>query len=187
MQMRSPVAAVVALLAICPVTFARGSHDWTNVQKLKRGAKIVITFWAENPVQGRFESATVDYLRITVGDARRGAAVRQIAREKIWTVTHIKGPRLGDPDAWLRNGAMIGGAIGLTVGIVRDARGEPGGGANWLLDGAAGAGLGFFGGCVGALGTGTVALFRHDKLIYMDVRPVSSFPELNSLVTRRSP
>jgi hypothetical protein len=181
------MAALVALVAICPMTFAKGSHSWDNVQRLKHGAKIAVTLWADNPVEGRLEFATPAYLRISIGDSRRGASVRQIARERIWSVTYIKGPRLRDPDPLIRNGALIGGAAGLGIGIVRDVRSEPGAGANWFLDAFAGAGLGFLGGCMAAEGKGIVGLFRHDKLIYINERPLSSFPELSPPRAEQNP
>jgi hypothetical protein len=174
--------AAVISVALCSASFARQSHDWADVEKLKPGAKIVVTFWADNPVAGRFESASSSGLRMTIGSKRRGAVVKQFAREDVWTVTHIAGPRLGEPDVWILNGALIGGAAGLTLGVVRDAKREPGAGANWLLDGVAGAGLGFFGGCAAAAGKGIVGLFRHDQLVYRDPRAASSFPELHSQV-----
>jgi hypothetical protein len=174
--------AALLSLALCSASFARRSHDWADVEKLKPDAKILVTFWTDNPVEGRFESASSSIFRITIGSMRHGAVVKQFPREDVWTVTHIVGPRLGEPDVWMRNGALIGAAGGLTLGIIRDAKGAPGAGANWFLYGVAGAGLGFLGGCAAATGKGIGALFRHDKLVYQDPRAASTFPELHSQV-----
>jgi hypothetical protein len=175
---RISTLALLCLLCARPLS-ARDRHEWNNVEKLKAGSKVLVALWNQNPIEGRFQSATGTVLRIVVASPGRGHAVREFPRESVWSIQQLRGPRLGDPDSWMRKGALIGGSGGVTIGIIRDARGEPGAGLNWFVDGLAGAVLGFFASCAVAAATGIVALFRHDRVIYLDARPPASFPELN--------
>lgn len=178
------VWVVLIMVVLAPESFARRSYDWGNVLKLKRGTKILVTFRDDGPLEGRLVSANQSEIRMLTGDTRHGTLLRAFSRPTIASVTHVKGPRLRDPDPWIKRGALLGAATGITVGVVRDSRAGSGRGGYWLIDGLAGAGLGFLGGCAAAAGKAFVALARHDELIYVDKRPVRRFSESGSLRQR---
>ena len=69
-------------------------------------------------------------------------------------------------------GAAAGGAAGVGVGIARDAK--YGNNGRWVVDGFAGAVLGFFGSCVALAGVAAFHLTQspgHHKVIYEDDGP----------------
>lgn len=69
-------------------------------------------------------------------------------------------------------GAVAGGAIGVGTGAIGDAK--HGNNGRWLVDGFAGAVLGFFASCAVLAGVAVVhaaQLPRHTKVIYEDNNP----------------
>lgn len=145
-------------------------HDWDNLAKLKPESKISVELWSDAPVEGRFDSVSGDLLRVRTGNGQSGYQTLELPRERIRLISHIRGPQPRDPVPAMRRVALIGAAGGATIGIVRDVKGGPAAGINWLVDGMAGAALGFFVDCGIVAGTGVVTVFRHNRVIYVDKR-----------------
>lgn len=166
--MRQTVLSLFLVVFSLPLYAKR--HDWDNLAKLKPGNKISVELWAEAPVEGRFDSATESILRVRTSNSQWGSQTLELPRERIRLVRQIRGPQPRDPVPAMRNAALIGAAGGATIGVVRDVKGGPAAGINWLVDGIAGAALGFFVDCGIVAGTGVVTVFRHNRVIYVDKR-----------------
>jgi len=152
------------LLSLCGRSVAQHRHEWSKVEKLKPGAKVLVTLWTGEEIQGRVESVGKASLGIRTSSSWK--PLQRFARADIQTIVHLRGPKLPDPERWMRNGALIGGAAGVTSGAIQDA--TQGNNGRVLTQGLAGAGLGFFASCATLAGVGAVALVRHDQLVYDD-------------------
>ncbi len=106
----SGLALVIALAQVSPVVGqqrAEGSREWSVVQKIVEGEKIVVRTLAGDKVEGRFKSAT-DTSIVILRDGKDFS----IARDDIRRVSH-KGGKSRSTAALI--GAGIGGGGGALV------------------------------------------------------------------------
>jgi hypothetical protein len=145
-------AILVLMLVLAPVTRAGVSRSWNNVEKLKPGAPIAVMLWNGGKIRGLLVSAgdrglRIDvYARFPVGTSR----VRDVSRRNIRKIVLVRAEQnLPGPASWAKRGAMVGGAAGVGLGVHDDIKYRSScGGICWLIDGAAGAGLGYWAGCL---------------------------------------
>jgi len=160
--MRRILVVGLVLLSFCGQSLAKDRQDWSRVEKLKPGAKVLVTLWTGEEIAGRVDSVGQGSLGIRTSSSWK--PLQRFARAEIQAIVHLRGPKLPDPDRWMRDGALIGGAVGVTSGAIQDA--TQGNNGRVLTHGLAGAGLGFFGSCAAMAGVGAVALVHHDRLVY---------------------
>jgi hypothetical protein len=179
--MRRTLAVVLAVLSIAPGLPARTKHDWDNVMKLKSGAPVLILLWNGDWLDGRIETVTDAELQLdTSATANARTGWRQpITRASIRRIVRLREheSHVPSPNHLLGAGALIGGVTGITIGAIADAKGNVQG--KWILDGFAGALLGFFGAGVVAAAVGIAGIAHdshHHRIIYEDAgpRPASS-------------
>src|SRR5579864_8802738 len=170
--MRRTLAILLSILLLVPGAPAQTLHDWSNVEKLKQDAPVLIQLWTGEKVRGHFINVSDDILRLAAYDfsSYGDTYLREISRADIRRIELVRRDQnLPNPRSWAIGGALIGGAAGVGLGIQRDISEKPAcGGACWFLDGAAAAGLGAM---TGLMAAGVVEIghvFRHNKLIYED-------------------
>ena len=162
--MRCILVVGLILLSFCGQSLGQNRHDWSKVEKLKPGAKLLVTLWTGEKIEGRID--TVGKASLGLRTSSSWKPFQRFARADIQTIVHLRGQKLPNPERWMRNGALIGGAVGVTSGAIQDATQSNSGRA--LTHGLAGAGVGFFASCAALAGAGAVALVHHDKLVYED-------------------
>jgi len=160
--MRRGLILLIITLAVSPAVLARTNQDWGKVGRLKPGSKVLVILWTGDEIQGRLKSVSPTGLSLVTGSSWK--PLQEIARDDIRRIVHLRGPKLPDPERWMRDGALIGGAAGVTTGAIQDA--TQGNNGRVLTKGLAGAGMGFFGSCVALAGVGVVATAHHSKVVY---------------------
>lgn len=170
--MRRTLAILLSIALLAPVASGQTAHEWSNVEKLKPDAPVLIQLWTGEKVRGHFIDVSDDVLGLAAYDYSSFGAtyLREINRADIRKIELVRRDQgLPNPKSWAIGGAIIGGAAGVGLGIHRDIN-EPTacGHACWLIDGLAGAGGGYMMGLITSAGTLTIHAFRHNKLIYED-------------------
>ena len=155
------------LLSVCPQVFA-SKRDWERVKRLKHGTAVYVILDKGQPVSGRIDAADDHGLRVATVYPWDNGVDEQVGRANVRRVVKLRHPVLPDPEKVLIGGMLAGGAVGAVAGGISDAKNGHNG--RWLVDGLAGAGLGFLGACMTEAGFGVVALFRHDKVVYERTR-----------------
>ena len=166
--MRRTLVTLLAILLFSTTLFARGRYDWERVEKLKPGTPVAVSLWSGSTISGRVTSVSSTALRLNTfypPDIGTGSP-QEFGRANIRRIVHIRRPKLPNPGDWMLTGALIGGGVGLTVGVVRDIHHHEN--YNWFTGALAGAGLGFFSSCAVLAGVGVVALVHHSTLVYED-------------------
>lgn len=169
--MRQILAILIAALLAAPAISARDAHDWANVKKLNPGTHVRVLLWSGESLGGELDAVSDSTLRLSVADssvAQTGWS-RTLDRAGIHRVSRVRRNDPPNPNHWLIAGAVAGGAAGVAVGAVQDAkRGTSG---RWLLDGFGGAVLGFV---ASVAVVGTVAIVKtarnssHVRVVYED-------------------
>jgi hypothetical protein len=169
--MRRILTALLIALLFAPELPARSNRDWEDVKKLKPGTSVEIWLWSGENLSGEIDDVSDTGLRVVMVNRShtRLGPLREVDRETIRRIASFRKPHLPDTGRWMLRGVLVGGAIGLTAGVVSDAR--HGGNYHWFEGALGGAGLGFFASCA-ALGTvGIVELARglhRRKVVYED-------------------
>ncbi len=166
--MRKLLGTLFAVLLFAPMVFARGSHGWERVEKLKPGTTVLISLWSGETVSGRIETVSPTALQLRTLDREDIgiAQLQELGRANIRRIIHIRQPNLPDPQRWMLNGALIGGGMGLISGAIYDVNHHEN--YNWFTGALGGAGLGFLASCAVLAGVGVVGLFHHSTLVYED-------------------
>ncbi|HLV94723.1 MAG TPA: hypothetical protein VKS44_06000 [Candidatus Acidoferrales bacterium] len=168
--MRRFLALLIAVPLVVPALPAR-SNKWTNVMKLKPGTSVEILLSSGENVSGSIDSASDTGIRLAVPDPtnEQDNGMRTIDRSNIRRVARIVyHPRhLPNQEKWLTIGAVGGGVIGATAGGIADI--NHGTNGSWLLDGFAGALVGFFASCAALAVVAVVTVARptyRSKVVY---------------------
>ena len=164
--MRRALAILLSVAVFAPHLSAQSTRSWENVEKLKPGTPLRILLWNGEQISGKVDGTSETELRLIMRDSER-TIDRTIDRSEIRRIVRIRHGDLPDPDRWMIRGALIGGAIGVTQGAIRDSTHHSNQGS-WLTGGLAGAVLGFFASCAALTGVGVVALVHHDTVVYED-------------------
>lgn len=168
--MRRTLTALLIVLSLAPELPARANRGWEDVKKLRAGTSIEIWLWSGENLWGEVDDVSDLGLRvIMVSRTHTRLGPRQVDRGTIKRIAIFRKPHLPDPERWMLTGALAGGGIGLTEGVVSDAR--QGGNYHWFEGALGGAGLGFFASCaaLGAVGIVDVARGLHRrKVVYED-------------------
>lgn len=137
---------------------------------------VYVSLWKGQPVSGRVVLVDEHGLEIATRYPWDNGIPEKIARENVARIVLVHHPVLPDPQKVISGATLIGGAAGATAGAISHTDRESG---RWVLDGIAGAGLGFFVGCVAEAGFGTAALFHHDRVVYEGVYRNSGYSDAN--------
>jgi hypothetical protein len=168
---RTLIALLIALLLV-PDLPARGNHDWDNVKKIKPGTTLEIQLKSGDQFYGELDQVSDSGLRIYAADNNSAQTNWQhdLDRKQIRRIVRFRrSSHLPNPTRWMAIGAVAGGAIGVGAGAIGDAK--HGNNGRWLVDGFAGALLGFFASCAVLAGVAVVhaaQLPRHTRVIYED-------------------
>ena len=155
------------LLSVCPQMFAN-KRDWEHVKRLKHGTSVYVILEKGQPVSGRIVCADDRGLRVATRYPWDNGVPEQVGRANVRRVVKLRHPVLPGPEKVIIGGTLAGGAVGAVAGGISDAKN--GNNGRWLVDGLAGAGLGFLGACMTEAGFGVVAIFRQDKVVYERTR-----------------
>jgi len=173
--MRRTLIALLIALLIVPDLPARTNHDWDNVKKIKPGTTLEIQLKSGDQLYGELDQVSDSGLRIYAADDKSAQTNwhRDLDRNQIRRIVRFRrSSDLPNPSRWMAIGAVAGGAIGVGAGAIGDAK--HGNNGRWLVDGFAGAVLGFFASCAVLAGVAVVhaaQLPRHTKVIYEDNNP----------------
>jgi hypothetical protein len=173
--MRRTLIALLIPLLLVPDLPARSNHDWDNVKKVKPGTTLEIQLKSGDQLYGELDQVTDSGLRFYSVDPNFPQTnwQRDLARNQIRRIVRFRrSSDLPNPKHWMAIGAVAGGAIGVGAGATGDAR--HGNNGRWLIDGFAGALLGFFASCAVLTGVAVVhaaQLPRHTRVIYEDNSP----------------
>ena len=171
---RTLIALLIALLFV-PNLPARTNHDWDNVKKVKPGTTLEIQLKSGDELYGELDQVSDSSLRIYAAGNNSAQTnwQRDLDRNQIRRIIRFRrSSDFPNPARWMAIGAVAGGAIGVGAGAIGDAK--HGNNGRWLVDGFAGAVLGFFASCAVLTGVAVVhvaQLPRHTKLIYEDNSP----------------
>ena len=171
---RTLIALLVALLMV-PDLPARTNHDWDNVKKIKPGTILEIQLKSGDHVYGELDQVSDSALRIYAADNNSAQTnwQRDLDRKQIQRIVRFRrSSDLPNPAHWMAIGTVAGGAIGVGAGAIGDAK--HGNNGRWLVDGFAGAVLGFFASCAVSAGVAVVhaaQLPHHTNVIYEDNNP----------------
>lgn len=163
--MRRALAVLITILLFAHELPARSHRDWENVEKLKRGSRVLIFLSNGVDLSGRIDAVSDAGLRLDTSDDRAGfrtGSLSEVDRKTVRRIVLV--PRLPDSHRWMIAGTLIGGAAGVTAGGISDAR--HGNNGRWLGAGFAGAVLGFFASRTALAVVGGVEVFHHDRIIY---------------------
>jgi hypothetical protein len=169
--MRQILAVLLAALLAAPAISARDAHDWANVKKLNPGTPVRVLLWSGESLGGELDAVSDSTLRLSVADssAPQTGWSQTLDRASIHRVSRARRNDPPNPNHWLIGGAVAGGAAGVIVGAVQDARRGTSG--RWLLGGFGGAVLGFVA-AVAAVGTVAIAKTArnasHVRVVYED-------------------
>lgn len=174
--MRRVVAAVLALLLLCPALPARDIHNWRNVEKLRRGSTVKVVLWNGGEIDGRIEFATDSTVEVDASnvDAYDAHSIQTIDRTSIRRVIRLRGAvYFPDERRWGAIGAVGGGAAGaLSAGI------SYGDGFHAFFGGLGGALFGWLGGMISSAVVVLVQIprahSRHPKTIFEAAQPPSA-------------
>lgn len=174
--MRRAVAAVLALLFLCPALPARDIHNWRNAEKLRRGSTVKVVLWNGGEIDGQIEFATDSAVQVAASnvDAYDPNSIQTIDRASIRRVIRLRGALyLPDGRRWGAIGAVGGGAAGaLSAGI------SYGDGVHAFFGGLGGALFGWLGGMISSAVVVLVQLpraySRHPKTIFEAAQPPSA-------------
>lgn len=173
--MRRTLTALLIALLFVPDLPARSNHDWDNVKKVKPGTTLEIQLKNGDHLYGELDQVSDSALRIYAADNNSAQTnwQRDLDRTQIRRIVRFRrSSDFPNPARWMTIGAVAGGAIGVGTGAIGDAR--HGNNGRWIVDGFAGAILGFFASCAVLAGVALVhvaQLPRHTKLIYEDNSP----------------
>jgi hypothetical protein len=173
--MRRTLIALIITLLLVPDLPARSKHDWDNVKKVKPGTTLEIQLKSGDHVYGELDQVSDSGLRIYAADNNSAQTnwQRDLDRKQIQRIVRFRrSSEFPNPARWMAIGAVAGGAIGVGAGAIGDAK--HGNNGRWLVDGFAGAVLGFFASCAVLAGVGVfhaAELPRHTKIIYEDNSP----------------
>src|SRR5260370_4427789 len=120
--MRKLLGTLFAVLLFAPMVFARGSHGWERVEKLKPGTSVLISLWSGETVSGRIETVSPTALQLRTLDLEDIgiAQLQEFGRANIRSIIHLRRPNLPDPQRWMITGALVGGGVGLASGAIYD-------------------------------------------------------------------
>ena len=168
--MHKALASLFLVLWFCSAMFARATHGWDRVEKLKPGTAVLISLWNGRLISGSVDAVGPAALRIDTADPEVGVgSLEEFGRADIRRIVRTRGRNLPDPERWMLIGTLIGGGVGFTSGAIYDVAHHEN--YHWLAGGFGGAVLGFFGSCAILAGVGVVDLFRHHStLVYEDTR-----------------
>ncbi|HEX5424232.1 MAG TPA: hypothetical protein VFW94_11835 [Candidatus Acidoferrales bacterium] len=166
--MRRVIAAVLAILLLCPGLPARDIQKWRNVEKLRRGTTVVVVLCNGGEINGQVEFATDSAVQVAAfnTDAYETSSIQTIDRTSIRRVIRVRAALyVPDQQRWGAIGAVGGGTAGaLSAGI------SYGDGAHAFLGGLAGA---LLGGLAGMIASAVVmiaqaprAYFHHPKIVF---------------------
>jgi hypothetical protein len=169
--MRRTLTALLIVLLLAPELPARSNRDWEDVKKLRPGTLLEIWLWSGENLSGEIGEVSDAGLRVVIVNRAhsRFGPLREVDRGTIRRIASFQNPHLPNPGRWMLTGALAGGAIGLTAGVVSDAK--HGGNYHWFEGALGGAGLGFFASCAALGAVGFVALARglhRRKVVYED-------------------
>lgn len=168
--MRRTLPALLIVLLLSSELPARTNRGWEDVKKLKPGTSVEVWLWSGENVSGEIDDVSDTGLRVIMVDrTHTRLGPRHVDRGTIRRIAIFRKPHLPDPERWMLTGALGGGAIGMTAGVVSDAR--HGGNYNWFEGALGGASLGFFASCAALSAVGIVELARgvhRRKVVYED-------------------
>jgi hypothetical protein len=168
--MRRTLTALLILLFLAPELPARTNRGWEDVKKLKPGTSVEVWLWSGEDLWGEIDEVSDTGLRvIMVNRTHTRLGPRQVDRGTIRRIVIFRKPHLPDPERWMLTGALAGGTIGLTAGVVSDVR--HGGNYHWFEGALGGAGLGFVASCAALAAVGIVDSARglhRRKVVYED-------------------
>jgi hypothetical protein len=167
--MRKTFVIMFAVLSFTPAMFAKSSHDWERVEKLKSGTPVLISLWSGRLISGSVDAVGADALRIDTADRDVGVgSLIDFGRTDICRIVRVRRTSSPEPQRWMARGALIGAGVGFTAGGIYDATHHEN--YNWIRGGLGGAALGYFGSAAVLAGVATVDLYHHDNLVYEDQR-----------------
>lgn len=157
MRPSKKLPAILLILLLMPsLLFAQKNlSDWSNVEKLKPGTKVIVTTRKGREFVGEKRQTTDDTLFMEVGLPGSGTRVISVPREEIGEVRKGK-------SNWMYPliGAAIGVAAGVAIGSTADHPGSDDPGLGKLVGGG-------LGGLIGS-GTGSViAKTKRWKKVYI--------------------
>ena len=168
--MRRTLTALLILLLLAPDLPARTNRNWEEAKKLKPGTSVEVWLWSGEDLWGEIDEVSDTGLRvIMVNRTHTRLGPRQVDRGTIRRIAIFLRPHLPDPERWMLTGALAGGTIGLTAGVVADAR--HGGNYHWFEGALGGAGLGFVVTCAALAAVGIADSARglqRRKVVYED-------------------
>ena len=167
---RKLIAVGFIVLSLTSAGWAKNTHDWEQVEKLKPGTTILIALWNGRLIDGSVDAVGPSSLRMNTADPEVGVgSLEEFDRVNIRRIVHIRRPGMPEPERWMLIGALAGGAIGLTAGVIDDLSHHEN--YHWFTGGVGGAGVGFLASCTILAGWGVAELFHHHRtLVYEDPR-----------------
>jgi hypothetical protein len=168
--MRRTFATMLIVLLFVPELPARSNHDWENVRKLKRGVTVEVLLSSGENIRGELDGVSDTGMQIATAGGNidpRVGWLRDVDRGSIRRIVRIRHPNLPDSKRWMIVGAVAGGAVGVTTGAVGDI--GHGNNGRWIVQGLAGAGIGFFVSCAALATVASVQLAqlpRHRQIVY---------------------
>lgn len=119
--MRRVVAAVLAILLLCPGLPARDIHKWRNVEKLRRGTTVMVVLWDGSELNGQVQFATDSAVQVAASntDAYETSSIQTVDRRSIRRVIRVRAALyVPDQQRWGVIGAVGGGTAGaMSAGI----------------------------------------------------------------------
>jgi hypothetical protein len=160
------LATLLIILLFAPELPARGSHDWDDVKKLKRGTVVEISLWSGDYLRGDVESVSDSKLQIATTDpsAAQTNWLRDLDRNAVRKIVRPSDAQLHDPRRWMIGGAVAGGAVGLGIGVHTDINQHQK--YQWFEGAFAGAVLGFVAGLVALAVADTAQLGHRHQVVY---------------------
>jgi hypothetical protein len=170
-RIRQFLAIILAALLAAPALPARDIHDWANLKKVKLGTPVHVQLWTGETLGGELDAVSDSTVRLSVADSSAPQAgwSRTVDRASIHRVARVRHTDPPNPNHWLIGGAVAGGIAGIAAGAVQDAK--HGNNGRWVVDGFAGAVLGFVAAVAvvgGVLVVKTVSSSSHVRVVYED-------------------
>lgn len=144
---RSVALVLVLALLFLPSVLRAQTSDERVPAIVKAGLKVSIVDDQGRQIDGRVDGVSTGVIRLS----RRGA-IEEIALDRV--------VRIDEPDG-LRNGALAGLGVGLSLGLLGAAVQTRGAEAKWVLAGILYQGVAFT-----LLGTGIDAVFNNRRTLY---------------------
>jgi hypothetical protein len=134
-RLNKPLAVLLVLSLTPGLLFAQQNlSDWSNVEKLKPGTRIIVSTRKGIEFAGVKRQSTDDTLFMEVGLPVDGTRTISLPREEIAEVRKRKSPDL----KWSLIGAVVGVGLGVAIGSTADHPGSDDPGLGKLIGGALG-------------------------------------------------